>query len=260
MELCFDVGVESFSIPFDSLERLDLFTVRFKNQEELVDSIIYLFGLHINIENVKNVDVRNIFTGTKKYCVKYAGDNYNILSLMEGFGKYLMKDQRRLNGYAIKNVVRAVDPRFYPGYFEERRIGLVVRRYLGHDYKKIRDTYFLIKDEVYVEIDECNLRTECMKRERISKMYSTDDDYLQWLLESSSKDENEMIMDEIAMMGIDVLDKKLKGSPIGIIDGMMPYYDAVYDDDLECLEFLTGKNLGELKKMIRPGVLRKIRK
>lgn len=243
-----DCGV--YKIPFATIRQLDMFTVRYKNDSELVKSLIRILRLPINIEEVVDLDIQYVYSDTK-LPIKYSGNNYDMDSVIDGYVYYIQTNQRRLGGYGIGNFMQRVEPNFRNISYSEKEIEFFVRRFLSNDYRKIRDAYFFIKNKVKIKIK----RVEPRRKHDVSEKYvDGNDSYIDYLLGCLELDEEHymMAMEELAMMDIETLEKKLGYSKDAVIDGLKyEQYDSCDLDDIHELERLTGLDIGDLVDIVK---------
>ena len=84
ISLCVCTSVGEFKIPFATIRQLDMFTVRYKNKNELIESLVRILNLPVDIDDV--YDIRMQYVYSDKYLpIKYSEDNYNTESVIEAY-------------------------------------------------------------------------------------------------------------------------------------------------------------------------------
>jgi len=254
VNLCLETSIGEIKIPFISLEKADLFTMRYEGKFDFLNNLIEILNLPIELYDVKNVCLRYDKEDSRWFPIRYSGDNYNVESLVDGYSSYLKSDQRRLNGYGIRNVVSILVPDFIPGCLSDRYIDLIARRYLDNSYRKLRDVYFLIKKDVEVKIDKFPDKNDTKNvMDRWHQLEVIEDEYMQYLvnLSSSGDEEFQQAAEELAMLGLDEIEKKIGGVCHPVIDGMgQEDYLGIYGKDIYKLEEATGMNIADLRNLV----------
>lgn len=241
INLCIITKERIFCIPFATIRQLDMFTVRYNNKMELIDSLIRILRLPIEIEEVEDLNMQYVYTD-KKLPIKYSSDNYDPESVVSAYIYYLQKDQKRLDDYGIRNVVRIVEPDYKNKIFSDYYVALLAKRYLKEDYRKIRDVYFLLKNHMIIKINEIKPRK---KRNKIVPT-NENDDYIESLISCFNRSEEEymMALEELSMMDLEELEMKLSSYNMHIIDGVQSSeYDECDMDDIKELVRLTGLDI-----------------
>ena len=139
-------------------------------------------------------------------------------------------DSGIIDGYEIDNAVRIF---FAP----------------GTGYKRKRDIYFLIKDEVSIDIDEVALKyLDKVDRKDLSMYSKGEDGYFSYLVEYSKKgrEEYEKVMDEIGQSDLEDISRFLNRSRIGIVDGVSNESKTM-DIEIMLLEENTGLSIDSLR-------------
>ena len=92
-------------IPFDKLKYVDLFTMGYNNEIELIESIDKILDLSLDISEVTDIYISGRrFKYTKNdslSCIKYSTDNYNLDSLKEMLSLYLKQNHKRIRADAV---------------------------------------------------------------------------------------------------------------------------------------------------------------
>lgn len=265
VNFCIKTNNDEIYIPFNSLEAADLFTMRYEKRVDLLSNLIEILNLPIEMDDIVNAYLCYNKEDGKWLAIRYTKDNYNVDSLIDSYSTYLKTDQNRLNGYGIRNVVSILVPDFVPGCLNDRYIDLIARRYLDNSYKKIRDVYFLIKKHIKVKIDDfSDKRDKSIDRNGLNQMTNYEDEYIKYLMElaSSNEDEFQYAAEELAMMGLDEIERRLNGKYFSpVIDGMgYEEYLGANSKDIYSLEKATGLSIYELKDVIYSGKCRRRRK
>lgn len=246
-------------IPFRGIREIDSFTVDFKSRLEFLDVFFRILNIPISLNDVnmmylsyKNSDELHFFDYDVCLPVKYGKDNYNVDSVIENFATYLKQDFRRLNADGIRNVGKNIVHDFNPRYVENYQIDLIAKAYLKNDYRKIRDTYFMLCDDFDIKIDKIVFKENNSLREKLFQLECSNDDYIQYLIELASRgnDEYELAMEELSKIDIDDVGKSISKSYYGVIDGLGD--DSVISPVIiQNLEQVIDINIDDLREMCR---------
>lgn len=244
------------TIPFLGIQEVDNFTVMYRNMGELGNRLIKLLNLPINLCDVIGIylsyDKYGRYNDDSFFKIKYMGDNFNFESLKEAFATYLKNDPKRIFSTDIRYLkTDGILKYFGTGLIDAYEIENAVRIFFakGTGYKRKRDTYFLIKDDVYVKIDEVSLEpVEKKDRDNLSLYSEGGDDYLSYLIELSKKgeEEYERAMDEIGQSDLEDISRFLKRNYYGIVDGVSSDFN-IRDREIASLEENTGLSLDDLR-------------
>lgn len=239
-------------IPFLGLKELDCFTVGFDNLEDLITSLSKILDLSLDV-----LDVLNIYITGSRYkktrnsslfYVKYSCDNYNYESLRDMFSLYLKQDHRRIRKCDIRFVTTGGIDRFLDGgEITDQEIDLAVNAFLKKDYKKMRDVYFMIKDDVSIRTlknDSTNI-----ERSNISSLEAVEDSFVQNLIERASRGEDlDAIMEELSLVDLEDISSALSGSRRDIFDGLTD--EETRDlENIYSLEMLTNMSIEDIKSI-----------
>lgn len=244
------------TIPFLGIEEVDNFTIIYNNINELGNRLIKLLKLPIKIEDIVDIylsyDKYNMGRDNKCFNIKYRYDNFNIESLKVAFANYLKDDPKRIFMTDIRYVKTAGILRYFDsGIIDGYEIDNAVRVFFapGTGYKRKRDIYFLIKDEVFVDVDEVTLKyLDKVDRSNLSSYSKGEDDYLSYLVEYSKKGEleYEKVMDEIGQSDLEDISRFLHRSRMGIVDGASNE-PRTMDMEIMVLEENTGLSIENLR-------------
>lgn len=246
-------------IPFKGLKELDYFTIGYRDEGELIDSLNKLLDLSLKMEDIVRIYISSIKYKYNKNsslsCIKYSGDNYNVDSLRNMLSLYLRQDHRRLSRCDVRHVITEGMINFKAGKpVSDRDIEIAVKVYLKSDYKKQRDMYFMIKNFGSIVIDK--LSKEDRDRVILSEMGTKDEDsFVQYLIELASRGEEELeiAMDELSRVDLIDLSRILEGSKKNIFDGLASSKrNKLEDEDSEdryALEALTEMSIEQLKEL-----------
>ena len=252
-------------IPFIGLKELDYFTVGYENSEKLINSLIKILDLPILFSDVLNMyitgrDYTNNGNSSINY-IKYRGDNYDMQSVQDMLSLYLRQDHRRIRFCDVRHVKTEGIIRFNGGMaISDREINMAVNSFLKdrygiYIYKKVRDMYFLVKNFGGVKINKLYADYISTYDVNLSKVESKEDDFYQYLIEYSSKGENEFekAIDELSIMELEDIKNAIENG--NLFDGIKKEDDYELTEDICALESLTGLSIETLKKMISGGFI-----
>jgi len=261
------------SIPFCSIIDVDLFTSEYNsrfdddnlgNRSKLLDVLIKILKLPISVNDIGRIylsykDIDDIeFDYETCLPIKYNRDNYNVDSVIDNFSLYLKRDQGRLNYPGIRDVGKKIFDRFVPGDMSNNDIDFLAKVYLKDDYRKIRDMYFYLSDldssyESYnIKIDKLVDNKDNRYSKNISDLESNDD-FIQYLIELSSRGESEydIAREELSKKDLEDIRINIGKVSTSIIDGLC---DSKLNDisrDIANLEECTGINIDRLREMCK---------
>lgn len=271
INLYMETSVGIISVPFVSIKEVDLFTVEYgsrfdnvSNERKLLDVLIRILQLPISVDDIGRVylsykDIDDIgFNYETCLPIKYSRDNYNVDSVIENFSLYFKRNQSRLNYPGISNVANNLISRFIPGEVSNNDIDLVVRAYLKDDYRRIRDVYFYLSEldspyEKYnIRIDRYARRDNSYDRQ-FSDIESNNDDFIQYLIELSSRGDMEynIAMEELSKCNLEDVRRSIGGSSVGVIDGLSDSRLNDKNRDIANLEECTGISIDKLRKLCK---------
>lgn len=256
LELEYDGKI--ISIPFGKLKDIDKYTMNYKDRKVFLTKLISILGLDIDIDFVnrvylvKETDRIDEFDYETCLPIRYSEDNYDIDSLRENFIWYLQQDHRRLRAFDIIYVKLPWIVDFKDGKkdISNDEIKLTVNTYFRDNYSGIRKIYFDIKNECDIKKDNFQLSNKKIDREELSNLESNEDDYLQYLIELSSRSEEDRLraISELSLMDMEELVVKLSSKTYGVLDGVSDI-DAVKNDEIKELEQLVGMNIEDIRKI-----------
>lgn len=254
-----ETSIGRFNIPFISLELLDSFTLQYKDDKLFKDYLIKVLKLPLT-----NSDFERIYLGcedrgdleeNENYYlpVIYGKDNYNFDKLIQLFAEYLKKDnQKALNNAGIKQVAKSIIHNFKPGYASDNQILLIAKAYLNNNYRRIRDTYFKLSEEMNVKpiLEPLNIKENSKTiREDLRKMESENNAYIQYLIELYSRGETEIALEALSKIDNEDLEKALGRTHHGIVDGLSDE-TLISQEEISSLEEVTGTSIETLREDI----------
>ena len=260
-------------IPFKSLQELDLFTVRYADENELINGFNELLKLSILPKDVINVYVYHEYQVGKNensfrdsyLPVKYIGDNYDLDSLKDGFIYYLQQDHNRVKDFGVKKIKTAAMREFVLGNenLSDFDIKVAVDKYFeGAKYGIFRNVYFKLKQRK-VKVSKNRVKREEDKMiDRNLSRFSSDNEFYQHLLEYASRgpEESNKVVEELSKFDLEELSMMLKNPHYGLFDGVVKNSNVSLDEvngqtqskfdafleDLYDLEKYTGYDIDEL--------------
>lgn len=266
--LKFDTSEGIVTIPFKSMQDVDLFTVMYLDSNSLFNGLIEILGLKLDNVTLFNTyltdDKYKRSIDEKCYSVKYRGDNFNVESLKNAFVTYLYNDFNRILSTDIRYVkIEPIVNYFGTGMIRRHELEMAVNRFFapGTGYKRKRDTYFLLKQvienidqndkgnpdaNIRIIIDKVDLGVSDKASEMDLTKYSMgEDDHLNNLIELSIRNPElcDRIMDEIAQSDLEDIKRYLKS---GIVDGSSDLVQLM-EREIMLLEQATGLSIDELR-------------
>lgn len=263
------------SIPFVSIKEADLFTSQYNsrfdnvgNRNKLLNFLIKILQLPISVDDIGRVylSYKNIddieFNYETCLPVKYSKDNYNIDSVIANFSLYLKRDQSRLNYPGIRDVGKKKFSRFVPGEMSNNDIDFLAGVYLNNDYRKIRDMYFYLSEldsvnEKYnIRIDKLVSNNDDFSSEKLSSLES-DDDFIQYLIELSSRGDREynIAMEELSSSDLEDIRRSIGKTPVAVVDGLSDSRLINVNRDIANLEECTGISIDKLREMCKKQIV-----
>lgn len=248
------------SIPFGKLKDIDNYTMQFSDRMVFLDRIISCLGLNINknyisriyLVDEENKDLEFDYDSNKCLPIRYNKDNYNVDSLRDNFILYLQQDHSRIRRYDLFYAKFSGMMGFKAGErdISDEEIKGIVYSYFKEHYKGIRKIYFDIKDDYKIKIDNFKLKDKEIKRDDLSKLESREDDYLQYLIELASRSDDDRLraIEELSLMDIEELNKRLSGNSYGVIDGISDI-EMIKNDDTKEIEELVGMDIEDIRKI-----------
>lgn len=244
----------NIEIPFISLEMLDEFTVRYRNMDELVDSLFAMLNLSVARERI--IDVYVYYEYEKKgqiRCkntrVKYSKHNFNKDRLVEFMKDFLNNNHDMIKCTGVRKIRSNGMNEFLNGYrdIEKYEVDDAVDKYFsGAPYGVYRKNYFfLIDNGVKPAINRVNRNNSASVSHDISRFYS-DDEYIQSIFRSVQVDGDESrIYEELSKIDLEDLRTMLTNPHFGVFDGS--YSEKRYTlEDLYDLEQCTGMDIDSL--------------
>lgn len=262
-----EYGNKVISIPFGNLKNIDNYTIRFENREKFLNHIFRVLNVNISTSDIGKV---YLLLENKlgeefdyEYClpIKYSNNNFNFDSLKLAFTEYLQKNHNRIRMFDIIHVKLPYMMHFKDELSDitNEEIKMAVNAYFnGDSYKKMRVVYFAICGEVNIKVDKVNTDKELDVRDGLSKLESNEDDYVQYLIELSSRGEaeRERALEELSMMDIADVISRLPRAYRGVLDGASDLSMVNPQDILE-FEMLTGYGIESLREIVSKSLGRK---
>lgn len=216
-------------IPFRGIREVDSFTVEFNNRLEFLPILFRILNVPVSVNDVnmmylsyKNSEELHCFDYDVCLPLKYGKDNYNIDSVVENFAAYLKQDFKRLDADGVRNVGMNIVHDFNSKCVKNYEIDLIAKAYLKDDYRKIRDTYFMICDDFDIRIDKIVSKENYSLRKDLFQLESCNDDYIQYLIELASRggDEYDRAMEELSKIDVEDIGKSISKNYYGVIDSL----------------------------------------
>ena len=258
LELEYDNKV--ISIPFGKLKDIDKYTMKYKDRKVFLNKLISILELDIDIDFVnrmylvKEEDRLCEFDYETCLPIRYSNDNYDIDSLRDNFISYLQQDHSRIRMFDVIYVKLPWMMDFRDGKkdISNDEIKLAVNTYFKDNYKGIRKVYFDIKDECKIKKGKFELSDKKIEREELSKLESNKDDYLQYLIELSSRSDEDRLRAtyELSLMPMEDLVRIMSRGSGGVLDGLSDL-GAIKNDEVLELEMLVGMNIEDIRKIAR---------
>lgn len=250
-----------YVIPFLSLKKLDGFTTGFENEKEMIDTLNRILDLDIELEDIISIYISSDNYKNNLSCIKYSGDNWNVDSLRDMFSWYLRQDHRRIRNCDVRFVNTDSMLRFQAGKpISDKGIELAVRVFLNMDYKKQRDTYFMIRDFGTVKVDKVTREMENTKNVDLSKGEAYNDEFIQYLIELAGRGEEylDKAMEELSLFDLEDISMALSKGGLGIYDGLGRSVFDEFDEDTYVLTLYTGMSIEELKSIQPSGGMKQL--
>lgn len=245
-----------YVIPFLDLKKLDGFTAGFGNETEMIDVLNRILDLSIEMEDVISINISSDRykerEGSSLSCIKYSNDNWNIDSLRDVFSLYLRQNHKRIRNCDVRHVNTDSMLRFQAGMpISDKGIELAVKVFLNMDYKKQRDTYFMIRDFGNIRIDKSIREIEDTKKNNLSSSESYNDEFIQYLIELAGRGEEylDKAMEELSRVDLEDISRTLEKGGLGIFDGLGVLSSDIFDEDAYVLVEYTGMSIDELKSI-----------
>ena len=270
INLYMETSVGIIAIPFVGIKEVDLFTTCYNsrfdkdglnNKSKLLDILVNILKLPISVNDIGRVylSYEDIDSVTFNYdtClpVKYSKDNYNKDSLIENFSLFLKRDRNRLKYPFIRNVLLNVSGDFKVTTVSEKNIDIIAKLFLEKNYRRMRDVYFYLSEidspiERYnIKIDKVLDNSSVNDRWEISKLDSSEDSFIEYLIELSSRnsDNTGNIRDEFSKMELEDIRRELRDNSKYIFDGLNNIDKNNMEKDIANLEECTGINIEILR-------------
>lgn len=254
-----DVYGDIIEIPFLDLETVDLFTVRYKNQDDLVVALNEMLGLSIKPKDVKVVYIYHEYVSRKNLhksrndVVKYSCDNFDMKTLPDAYFSYLNQDHNRIFKSGVYDISSKAMTEFKYHNVPLTEFGLkdAIRKYfVNAPYRTYRKVYYKIKGFVSVNKNKVERENDELLERNLSK-FSSNDEYVQYLLRyAMESDENySNVMEELSKIESDDLKKILNNPHFGLFDGVNN--EKKYSlEDLYDLQKYTGMDIDDLMEVV----------
>jgi len=277
VSLCIVTYNGLIKIPFRSLQELDLFTVRYRDENELINGFNELLKLTISSRDVINIYVYHEYQVGKNednfrdsyVPVKYKDDNYDLASLKDAFIYYLQQDHNRVRDFGVRKIRTSAMREFMLGNEDLSNfdIKVAVDKYFeGAKYGIFRNVYFKLKKrKVKVGKNRVKREEDKMMDRNLSR-FSSDNEFYQHLLEYASRgpEESDKVVEELSKFDLEELSIRLKNPHFGLFDGVIKNTDVSLDEvngltqskldifleDLYDLEKYTGYDIDELMEYV----------
>lgn len=249
----------NLAIPFKRLKGLDEFTVRYKNNQDLVLNLMNALNISMELDQVIDVYVYyhyfkkdknsgNIEEGSYQLPIKYSEDNYDMDSVEEAYSKYLIDDKSRIKKTGVKYV--SYGP--LQDYLVDNKpirnsdIEFAAHLYLLSDYRKNRDIYFMLKYAGYKVRTKKVKTSKAILGERSIENLSSSNDYFASLIArvKNNPDDYDEVMEEMSSYDLDDIKNWLDGDS-KLVDGIVDS-SKLSNLDIYELAVLTGLKLEEL--------------
>ena len=158
--------------------------------------------------------------------------------------------QKALNNVGIKQVAKSIIHNFKPGYASDNQILLIAKVYLNNNYRRIRDTYFKLSEEMNVKpiLEPLSIKENSKTiREDLRKMESENNAYIQYLIELYSRGETEIALEALSKIDNEDLEKALGRTHHGIVDGLSDE-TLISQEEISSLEEVTGTSIETLRE------------
>ena len=241
-------------IPFISLKELDRFTIKYKDKDTLIKSLLAMLNLSIKKERVIDIYVyyeyeRNNQIRRKNARVMYSEHNFDETKL-SGYLKEFLDNNHDAIHYSGVRKIRSVGMfNFLNGYrdIERYEINHAVDEYFrGAPYGVYRKNYFfLLENGVKPAVKRVVREDDSTISRDLSKFHS-DDEFVQSMLRRAQDDDDyDKVYEELSKIELEELSNILTNSHFGLFDGTSN--DRPYTlEDLYDLEQCTGMNIEDL--------------
>lgn len=260
VQLCIIMKDGAISIPFLTLRGVDDYTRYYEDNIDIFNEINEILELDIPDRYFQDVcilyqhySLKYGKTTTVYLPVKLKRDNYDSNDLKKKLREYLKEDYRRIKLFDIRYLKSETMQNYLHTGKGMTDIGIdyAVESYFAtNSYKKKRDTYFALKDlgqEVAVREDDGKDILD--KSFKSMTDFTTDDIYLNGLIEFSKKGEEEYsrAMELMASQDLEELDKKVHHPYYGMVDGLRDKQSTLEKELI--LVHSTGLSIEELKNL-----------
>lgn len=246
INLCIVVNDRILMIPFNSLEEIDVFTMRYNDRYNFLNRMIKILDLNVQIRDITGLYIMS--SANKNLPLKYGKDNYNLDSLIDNYALYLVKNRFKIYFPAgLKKVITNIKGEYNLDNLTLKEMTFIIKRYFNGRYSNHREIYFMIKNDMSIEIDKVFSDRRDLKRAELSE-FESDNDYIQYLIELKQRGYDELALDELSKIDLEVLSSGLKDSKYGVFDGMCNTDLSIYEDII-VLEEATGMSIDTIKEL-----------
>lgn len=248
----------NIEIPFISLESLDEFTIRYKNREELINSLLSMLNIYIDRDRIIDVFVyyeyeRKGQVRSKSTRVMYSQHNFDKESLVGYLKDFLNKNHDMIKCCGVRKIRTKAMYEFLGGYrdIEKYEIDDAVNKYFsGAPYGVYRKNYFFLLDNGVMPRINMVERKGKINISRDMSKFHTDDEFVQSIFRSVQNDGDESrIYEELSKIDLEDLRTLLTNPNFSVFDGNnndKPYTLV----DLYDLEQCTGMDIDDLSDYV----------
>lgn len=244
----------NIEIPFISLELLDEFTVRYKDREELINSLLSMLNIHIDRERI--IDVYIYYEYVKKGKVrgkttriKYSKHNFDKERLIGCVKDFLNNNHDMIQYTGVRKIKSNGMYEFLNGFRDIKKyeIDYAVDEYFkGAPYGVYRKNYFFLIDNGVTPKINRVFHKDGIAISREMTKFHTDNEYIQSILRRVQNDEDvSEVYEELSRIDLEELRTILTNPHFGVFDG--DNSDKPYTlEDLYDLEQCTGMDIDDL--------------
>ena len=150
--------------------------------------------------------------------------------------------------------------RFQAGLpISDKGIELAVKVFLNMNYKKQRDTYFMIRNFGNIKVDKVVKEVDNSKSTDLSKTEAYNDEFIQYLIEVASRGEEYLnrAIGELSMYDLEDISRSLGNRGVDIFDGLERPLGE-FDEEAYVLVEYTGMSIEELKSIQPNGGMKQL--
>lgn len=237
-------------IPFISLELLDEFTVRYKDKDELINSLLSMLNLSIDKKSIIDAYIyyeyeKNGQVRSKTSRIKYSKHNFDKKNLPDYLKDFLKKDHDMIHYCGVRKIKsKGMYEFLHGGNISDFEIDYAVNEYFNDApygiYRKVY--FFLIDNGVFPTVNRIvNKGKESISRDLYK--FNSDDVYIQSMLRNiQNEDDYDKIYEELSKIDLEDLKTMVTNPHFGLFDGIEN--DRTYTlEDLYDLENCTGMDI-----------------